>query len=195
MDTFKIVKVSKHSKKRKASPEPSTSKNEKGKADTEKPATTLGIPKKKYSKMKIENFVKNSQECEAELPLPEPVYDYEGKDVELHKMHPSDQKLSECMTKSCKYVLKRSYLAHKELERVLNMRTTLGPQGSIAYMTRMIQQDRNLKLSLHYMLLAENARLTEVPPRTVQSSTQEVIPLFKDPEESKSQKDSDSEGW
>ena len=189
MDNFNVTKISKLGKKRDAlllNNEDSMENQEC--VPTEMPATTLGIPKKKYSKNHLHSSVKNYDQCELEVDSPRPVFDKEGKNIGLFLAHPNDEIVSESVLQSCRYILKKSYLAHQELERVLDMKTTLGPFGSIAYMTRMIQQDRNLKLSMHYMLLAENARLTDVPQRII---SHETVPPFQENAESYYQNDSD----
>ena len=189
MDNFNITKISKLGKKRDALLLDNENSVENQDVTAEMPVTTLGIPKKKYSKIHLDSSVKNYDRCELEMNSPRPVYDKEGKNIGLFLAHPNDEIVSESVLQSCRYILKKSYLAHQELERVLDMKTTLGPFGTIEYMTRMIQQDRNLKLSMHYMLLAENARLTDIPQRIV---SHETLPPFQENAESYYQNDSDS---
>ena len=86
MDSFKITKISTNlGKKRAVLSLDSHDKSEENQkcVTTEMPVTTLGIPKKKYSRINQESSVKNYERCELETNSPSPVYDKEGKNIGL----------------------------------------------------------------------------------------------------------------
>ena len=124
----------------------------------EMPVVTMGIPKKKYSR---ECPVTAPSFSEIRLPLTKPEYDITGKNIALFVPQNSDTKVGNLINDSCEYMLRKSRLHSQELERVLKISRTSNSLSSIKHMIKVIQADRNLKLSMHYMLLAEYARLVE----------------------------------
>ena len=124
----------------------------------EMPVVTMGIPKKKYSR---QCPVTAPSFSEIRLPLKKPEYDITGKNIGLFIPQHSDAKVGNLINDSCEYMLRKSRLHSQELERVLKISRTSNSLSSIKHMIKVIQADRNLKLSMHYMLLAEYARLVE----------------------------------
>ena len=159
--TFKIIKVPAKKAYRKVvpsmdeSPEPKKAKHC---AAAEMPAIAMGIPKKKYSR---ECPVKAPSFSEIRLPLSKPEYDTAGKNIGLFIPQHSDAQVGTLINDSCEYMLRKSRLHSQELERVLKISRTSNSLSSLKHMIKVIQADRNLKLSMHYMLLAEYARLVE----------------------------------
>ena len=141
-------------------------------AAAEMPAVTMGIPKKKYSR---ECPVKAPTASDMKLPTADPVYDSEGKNIGLFMEHSSDMQVGTMIGNSCEYIFRKSRLHNEELERVLEIFRKSNSLTAISYMIKVIQADRNMKLSMHYMLLAEYARLSkpsEEAPRN--------LPRFKE---------------
>ena len=93
---------------------------------------------------------------------PDPVYDQAGRNMTLLEITPSEVIVGNSAIQTCKFFLQKSRDLNTEMEKVLDMKLTLGPMGSLTYLTRNIATDRNLKLAMHYMLIAESHRLTVV---------------------------------
>ena len=125
--------------------------------ESDSAAATMGIPKKKYSR--------NWKEESSTIPpllvnQASPIYDIDGMDIGLYLDQPSDRLVDTTLSHVFEYIHSKTKTAQAELERVMAMAKTNGPRGTISHMIRVIQIDRNLKLTMHYMLMAEHARLS-----------------------------------
>ena len=118
---------------------------------------TLGIPKKKYSRTWVEEPVSVPP---TSVTQADPIYDQEGRNIGLFLEQPSDRIMDATVSHVFEYIYSKAKRAHDELERVMTMARTNGPRGTITHMLRVIQLDRNLKLTMHHMLMAEHARLS-----------------------------------
>ena len=126
-------------------------------ADPNAAVVTLGIPKKKYSRNWVEEPVSVPP---ALVNQADPVYDQEGRDIGLFLEQPSDRIVDTTLSHVFEYIFSKARRAQDELERVMAMAKTNGPRGTVTHMLRVIRLDRNLKLTMHHMLMAELARLS-----------------------------------